>query len=232
MIKLNLFNFLFSIMLFCMKKSFYCLLICAFLVSCASFQKAKIANILHGSKIQFSGIALDSVEVSTELFEHIGTATKSLLPNPQVVVIVQDLARGIISSKLADAYISCDFLTELPVDSDSLFLRNVSAKISLDSLYSLPIYADSAKKLHPGKQNLKLWVKLPIDGRLFKIPELKKISVEGAISVSLKENSEPVQLPLNFEKVFSEEEKKVLFETAREKLLHSLVGDWVKSILP
>ena len=30
----------------------------------------------------------------------------------------------------------------------------------------------------------------------------------------------------------SEEEKKVLFETAREKLLHSLVGDWVKSILP
>ncbi len=78
------------------------------------------------TKFEFSSVYLDSVNVSSDLFEHIGTATKSLLPNPQVVVIVQDLARGIISSKLADAYISCEFLTELPLDADSLFVQNVS----------------------------------------------------------------------------------------------------------
>ncbi len=219
-------------MLVYMKKAIFCFVVCVFLVACASMQKAKIASILTQTKFEFSSVYLDSVNVSPELFEHIGTATKSLLPNPQVVVIVQDLARGIISSKLADAYISCEFLTEIPLDADSLFVQNVSATLLLDSLYEVPIYASSETVLVPGKQSVKLSTKIPVDARLFKIPDLKKIATKGSVSLSFKKNSEPVSLPLDFVKEFSDEEKKVFFETAREKLLHSLVGDWVNSILP
>jgi hypothetical protein len=66
----------------------------SFLASCATMRKLDAASILKKTYIEFQELVLDSVDINPNLFEKAGEAIKSsLLPNPQVVTMVQNLAR-------------------------------------------------------------------------------------------------------------------------------------------
>lgn len=208
------------------------MLVATFFSGCATAQKVKAGKTLSKVKLTLAEAELDSLKGNPELFEKIGTATKSLLPNPQVVVIVQDLARGIINSRLATAYISVKAKATLPEDADTLYIRNVTANLSLDSLYELPIAIADSNILAPGTKSLQFYTELPVDKRLFKIMDVNELHINGTFSVSFEKESELITFDVDEKRAITPEEKKAFVDSAREKLLNALVGDWVNAMLP
>lgn len=204
-------------------------------ISCATTEKIKAAKSLSKVTLNVHDVTLDSLKGNPDLFKQIGTATKSLLPNPQVVIIVQDLARNIINAQLGTAFLAVDLTGELPEGADTLYIRNIQGSLSLDSLYELPFTAADSSMLAPGKNQLHFYTRLPIDRRLFKIFDVAELNIKGSIAVSFDPpgtESSPVSFDFDVTRPVTEDEKKQLVESAREKLLHALVGDWVNSILP
>lgn len=208
----------------------------ALLFGCAAVNKAKAGSALTKVQVELSGAAIDSFETNPELFEKLGTATKNFLPNPQVVVIVQDLARGIINSELGTLHLSIFLDASLPDSSaDTIWIHGAQATLELDSLYKVPISlpkADSLAKIAPGKNEIRLATELPVDSRLFKLLEIQELKIAGSLTVSLEQGGAQSTFEFNKTKQISEEEKSKLVDTARDNLLKALVGDWVESILP
>lgn len=183
--------------------------------------------ILRNTKVEFSELLLDSVDIKPNLFEKAGDAIKSsLLPNPQVVTMVQNLARGIIESELGKANLSA-VLVANSKDEDSLWVRSFTATLSLDSLIELPLTLKDSCVLAPGENKFVLTTQFPLDNRLFKLRDIKKYRVKGLIEVALKSDGQTVPLDFDIEHEIKPEEIKALEDRARETLLNGLVSDWV-----
>lgn len=215
-----------------MKNILILLFLSILFTSCATVNKVKAAKTLSEVKIQFVSASLDSLKGNPDLFEKIGTATKSILPNPQVVIIVQDLARGIINSRLATAYVAINATATLPEGADTLYVRKVSGEFSLDSLYTLPISVNDSIVLASGTQAFKIQTELPIDKRLFSIMDVNELRIKGTIAISFEPESELISFDFDEKHVVTPEEKKTFVDNARDLVLRTLVGDWVNAILP
>lgn len=219
-----------------MKRLLWLLAVFALLFGCAAVNKAKAGSALTKVQLEIAGASIDSFKTNPDLFEKLGTATKNFLPNPQVVVIVQDLARGIISSELGTLHLSIFLNATLPDSStDTIWVHEANATLELDSLYKLPLVlsaADSLQKIAPGKNEVRLKTELPVDSRLFKILDVTELKLTGSLTVSLKQGGAQSTFEFNKTRQISEEEKSKLVETARDNLLKTLVGDWVEAILP
>lgn len=211
----------------------FLLLLSALIFSgCAATRKLDAASILSNTKMEFKELVLDSVEISPNLFEKANDALRSsLLPNPQVVTMVQNLARGIIESELGKADLSVYFKVTSK-DKDSLWVRNFKAVLSLDSIIDLPLTLKDSCILSPGENNMAVVTQFPLDKRLFKLEEVKKYRIKGLLEVALKVDGETVPLEFDIEHEIKPEEIKTLKESARDNLLNGLVSDWVGAFLP
>ena len=175
--------------------------------------------------------------VNPNLFESANTSlVSSLLPNPQVVTLVQNLARGIIEQELGKAYLSAEIIATSK-DKDSLWVRSFTATLSLDTIMELPLTIKDSSVLAPGTNapgtnRFVVTTLFPIDKRLFALRDVTHYRIKGVLQVALKADGETVPLDFDIERKITPEEVRALEDRARETLLNGIVNDWVGAILP
>ena len=214
-------------------KYFLALFISLIFIACSMTNKINIGQELTKIKIENISFALDSLKANPDLFEK-KDISKSILPNPQIVLFMQDLARGIINTKLGNAFLSLHLKTKYNTTDSAkiLFVKKAEATVLLDSLYELPLKITENQTISLKKDTLKVSTILPVDSRLFKILDTDTLYIQGFIDLALDTTSTGARFSLNYKRFISEEEKKLLLEKTKEHLLQSLIGDWVKAILP
>ena len=207
--------------------SFLCL---ALLASCAVTKKITAADILSKTKLEFVALSLDSVNINKDLFPEKGLAS-GLLPNPQVVTMLQNFARGIIEKELGTA--SLDIALSATNESkDTLWIRSFNANITLDTIITLPVTLKDSSQLNPGKNSLSVKTQFPLDRRIFKLPDVRHFKIVGVIEVALDSDGATVPLDFNIERDISDEEMRNIMETVRTSIINGIVNDWVGAILP
>ena len=199
---------------------------------CAMARKLSAADILSKTKFEFQSVAIDSVTIDPNLFEKVaGALAKSILPNPQVVSIVQNLAQGIIETELGKAHLS----TTMQVtsnDEDTLWIVKLDAKLRLDTLMELPLSTKDSCMLVPGVNEITLQTQLPLDKRIFKLNEIRNYGLKGVLDVALEAQGEKVSLDFDISRDITPEEMKALEDKVRQTILNNLIGDWVNAFFP
>lgn len=196
---------------------------------CAMSKKLTAADILSKTKLDFESLALDSATINKDLFPKSSDLVKGLLPNPHVVALVQDFARGILEKEIGKAHLTVG-LVATNQGEDTLWIRNMVANLVLDSLMELPVGLRDTVTLAPGKNNLYLVTDMPIDRRIFGLKDIQIVHIVGHIDVALKAQDEAFTLNFNMDRKISPEEKQALADKARTSVLDNIVSDWVDAI--
>lgn len=204
---------------------------CAFVLNaCSVTRKINAAEILSKTKLEFAALSLDSVIINKDLFPQKGFGG-GFLPNPQVIALVQDFAKGILEKEIGKAGLTAMLIADNQ-STDTLWIKNISATIKLDSILDLPIDLKDTLMLVPGMSKLSIFTQMPIDKRLFKIKDIQSVRMLGKLEVSLEAAGEIVNLDFDINRKISDEEKQALADKARTSVLNSIVNDWVGAILP
>jgi len=199
---------------------------------CATMRKLDAAKILKNTQMEFKDLTLDSVSIDPDLFEKVSDALKkSILPNPQVVLFVQNLARGIIETKLGEANLGAT-IQVTSNNEDSLWIAKLDAKLVLDTLVELPLTLKDSCILAPGANQIMLSTQFPLDKRVFQLAKVNKYSIKGVLVVALDADGEKVPLDFNIERTITPEEIKNFEDNIRQNILNGLIGDWVGALLP
>lgn len=198
--------------------------------ACSVTRKINAAEILSKTKLEFAELSLDSVVINKDLFPQKGLGG-GFLPNPHVIAFVQDFAKGILEKEIGKAGITAALIADNQ-STDTLWIKNVSATLKLDSILDLPIELKDTLMLAPGKSKLSIFTQMPIDKRLFKIKDIQYVRMIGKLNVSLEAAGEIVELDFDIRRNISDEEKQALADKARTSVLNSIVNDWVGAILP
>lgn len=209
---------------------FLILLTFTLLDGCAATRKVNAASILSKTKLEFGNLTLDSVNINKDLFPEKGFMS-GFLPNPQVVTMVQNFARGIIEKELGTASLSAD-LVATNQTKDTLWVRSFTAELTLDTLITLPLALKDSCVLKPGANSLTVTTKFPIDMRLFKLPGVRHFKIKGSLEVALDSDGVSVPLDFNEEKDITDEQMSVIEDKAKTSIINGLVNDWVGAILP
>lgn len=200
------------------------------LAGCSATRKIAAADILSKTKLEFEALSLDSVNINKDLFPEKGLAS-GFLPNPQVVTMLQNFARGIIEKELGTA--SLDIALSATNESkDTLWIRSFNANITLDTIITLPVTLKDSSQLNPGKNSLSVKTQFPLDRRIFKLPDVRHFKIVGVIEVALDSDGATVPLDFNIERDISDEEMRNIMETVRTSIINGIVNDWVGAILP
>lgn len=197
--------------------------------ACSVTRKINAAEILSKTKLEFATLSLDSVAINKDLFPQKGLG--GFLPNPQVIALTQDFARGILEKEIGKAGLTATLIADNQ-STDTLWIKTISATIKLDTILDLPIDLKDTLMLAPGMSKLSIITQMPIDKRLFKIKEIQSIRMLGKMEVSLEADGEIVELDFDINRSISDEEKQDLADRARTSVLNSIVNDWVGAILP
>ena len=200
------------------------------LTSCAATRKIAAADILSKTKIEFESLSLDSVNINRDLFPD-KSVISSLLPNPQVVTLLQNFARGIIEKELGKANIDIA-LSATNGSKDTLWIRSFNADITLDTIITLPVTLKDSSLLNPGKNSLSVKTQFPLDRRIFKLPDVRHFKIVGIIEVALDSDGKTIPLDFNIERDISDEEMNKIMETVRTSIINGIVNNWVGAILP
>lgn len=209
---------------------FFVLLSFVLLDGCAATRKIDAASILSKTKLEIGNVTLDSVNINKDLFPEKGFMS-GFLPNPQVVTMVQNFARGIIEKELGTASLSVD-LVATNQTKDTLWVRTFNAEMTLDSLVTLPLTLKDSCILKPGANSLAVTTKFPIDARLFKLPSVRHFKIKGTLEVALDSAGVSVPLDFNEEKDITDEQMSVIEDKAKTSIINGLVNDWVGALLP
>jgi hypothetical protein len=202
----------------------------AFIFSgCAVTKKLSAADILSKTKLEFVSMTLDSATINKDLFPKSDDLMKGLLPNPHVVALVQDFARGILEKEIGKAHLTVG-LNAKNTGEDTLWIRGLMANLVLDSLMELPVALRDSVKLVPGDNQVNLVTEMPVDRRIFKLMEVNVVHIVGRMDVSLKEQEEAFTLDFDMDRKISQEEKQALADKARTSVLDNIVSDWVGAI--
>jgi len=199
------------------------------LAGCAVTKKLTAADILSKTKLEFESFALDSATINKDLFPKTDNLMSGLLPNPQVVSLVQDFAKGILEKEIGTAHLTVG-LNAKNQGEDTLWIRGFVANLVLDSLMELPVALRDSVTLAPGDNKLFLVTQMPIDRRIFKLGDIQVVHIVGRIDVSLKAQDEAFMLDFDMDRKISHEEKQALADKARTSVLNSIIGDWVDAI--
>lgn len=197
--------------------------------ACAVTRKISAADILSKTKLEFQTLTLDSVSINKDLFPKTGLLAGGFLPNPQVVALVQDFARGILEKELGTIGITAG-VNAKNQGTDTLWIRDLQATLTLDSLMELPIALKDSIKMVPGDNSLAVTTTMPIDRRIFKLKDVSKINMKGVLTVALDMDGEAVPLEFDIDRAVSQEEKTTLMDNARNSILNSIVNGWVGAI--
>lgn len=194
---------------------------------CAVTRKLDAASIMRNMKVDFRQVTLDSVNIRSDLLEQLGGAiVGGLLPNPNVVAFVQNLAKGVINIDLGYAYLGV-VLVVRSSDTDTLWLRDFSANVSLDTLMDLPLELKDSVTLAPGETKVQLTTRFPLDKRIFKLKEITKVSAKGKLVVALGPEGESVPFEFNDSREISHEEMVALEDSVRQSILNNIINNWV-----
>lgn len=199
------------------------------LSGCAVTRKISAAEILSKTKLEFETLSLESVSINKDLFPKKGLLAGGFLPNPQVVALVQDFARGILEKELGTIGISAGVITHNS-GTDTLWIRDLQATLKLDTLMELPIALKDSIKMVPGDSRLTVTTTMPIDKRIFLLKDVSKINMKGVLTVALDVDGEAVPLEFNIDRTVTQEEKTTLMDNARNSILNSVVNGWVGAI--
>lgn len=192
---------------------------------CAVTRKISAAEILSNTKLEFASLSLDSVSINKDLFPKTGIMN-GILPNPQVIALVQDFARGILNKELGYLGLSAEVIANNQ-SKDTLWIRNLQANMKLDSVMELPIALKDSIKMVPGENHIILTTTMPIDKRVFKLQDVSTINMKGVLTVALDVDGTPIPLDFNINRTVTQEEKVMLMDNARNSILKSIINDWV-----
>lgn len=196
---------------------------------CAVTQKLSAADILSKTVLEFDNLSLDSASINKDLFPKSDNLKKSLLPNPHVIALVQDFARGILEKEIGKIHFTAT-LNAKNQGNDTLWIRGLMANLVLDTLMELPVALHDSVKLVPGDNRIVLVTEMPIDRRIFRLMDVNVVRIVGRMDVSLKEQEEAFTLDFDQERKISQEEKQALADKARTSVLDNIVSDWVGAI--
>lgn len=196
---------------------------------CAVTKKLSAADILSKTKLEFDTLSLDSASINKNLFPKSSDLKKGLLPNPHVVALVQDFARGILEKEIGKAYLTVG-LNAKNTGEDTLWIRGLIANLVLDSLMELPVALRDSVKLVPGNNKVILVTEMPIDRRIFGLRDIENVHIVGRMDVSLKAQDEAFTLNFDMDRKITQEEKQALADKARTSVLDNIVSDWVGAI--
>ena len=197
---------------------------------CAMARKLSAADILSKTKVEFYELTLDSVSVNPDIMKQLGGAiVGGLLPNPNVVAFVQNIAKGIIQIDVGNAYLGI-VLDVTNATQDTLWLRDFSANVNLDSLMELPLQLKDSTRLAPGINKVQLSTSFPIDNRIFKLKEITGLNAKGILVVALEQEGESVPFDFNIRHNIPHEELVALEDSLRQSVLNSILSDWVGAI--
>lgn len=196
---------------------------------CAVTQKLSAADILSKTVLEFDNLSLDSASINKDLFPKSDDLKKSLLPNPHVIALVQDFARGILEKEIGKIHFTAT-LNAKNQGNDTLWIRGLMANLVLDTLMELPVALRDSVKLVPGDNRIVLVTEMPIDRRIFWLMDVNIVHIVGRMDVSLKEQEEAFTLDFDQERKISQEEKQALADKARTSVLDNIVSDWVGAI--
>lgn len=192
---------------------------------CAVTRKISAAEILSNTKLEFASLSLDSVSINKDLFPKTGLMN-GILPNPQVIALVQDFARGILEKDLGTLGLSAEVVANNQ-GQDTLWIRDLQASLKLDSIMELPIALKDSVMMVPGENRITLTTTMPIDKRIFRLKDVNLINMKGILTVALDADGEAVPLNFDIDRPISQEEKVALMDNARNTILKSIVNDWV-----
>ena len=197
------------------------------ITNCAVTRKLDAASIMRNMKVDFRQVTLDSVNIRSDLVEQLGGASVGgILPNPNVVAFVQNLAKGIINIDLGYAYLGVVLVVKSS-DTDTLWLRDFAANVSLDTLMDLPLELKDSVTLAPGETKVQLTTRFPLDKRIFKLKEITKVSAKGKLVVALGPEGESVPFDFNDSREISHEEMVALEDSVRQSILNNIINNWV-----
>ena len=199
----------------------------ALMDGCAVTRKIDAASIMRNMKVDFRQFTLDSVEIRPDIVDQLGGAViGGILPNPNVVAFVQNLAKGIVNIDLGYAYLGI-VLDVKNSDVDTLWLRDFAAHVSLDTLMDLPLELKDSVTLIPGENKVRLSTRLPLDKRIFKFKEIAEVKAAGKLVVALGPEGESVSFDFNDSRTISHEEMVAIEDNVRQTILNSILKDWV-----
>lgn len=207
----------------------FCLGILLVVSGCAVTKKLSAADILSKTKLEFESLSLDSAAINKDLFPKSDDLMKGLLPNPHVVALVQDFARGILEKEIGTAYLTVGLVAQNQGE-DTLWVRGLMANLVLDSLMELPVALRDSVKMVPGANKLYLVTEMPIDRRIFSLKDIETVHIVGRMDVALEAQDEAFTLDINMDRKISPEEKQALADKARTSVLDNIVSDWVGAI--
>lgn len=200
-----------------------------FFAGCAAAKKLSAADILSKTKLEFVSMSLDSATINPDLFPKSDDLKKGLLPNPHVIALVQDFARGILEKEIGRAHLTVG-LNAKNTGDDTLWIRGLMANLVLDSLMELPVELLDSVKLVPGDNKVTLVTEMPIDRRIFRLMDVNVVHIVGRMDVALKAQEEAFTLDFDMDRKISQEEKQALADKARTSVLDNIVSDWVGAI--
>ena len=200
-----------------------------FFSGCAAAKKLSAADILSKTKLEFVSMSLDSATINPDLFPKSDDLKKGLLPNPHVIALVQDFARGILEKEIGRAHLTVG-LNAKNTGDDTLWIRGLMANLILDSLMELPVELLDSVKLVPGDNKVTLVTEMPIDRRIFRLMDVNEVHIVGRMDVALKAQEEAFTLDFDMDRKISQEEKQALADKARTSVLDNIVSDWVGAI--
>ncbi|SHL25873.1 hypothetical protein [Fibrobacter sp. UWH6] len=198
------------------------------LFGCAVTRKISAADILSKTKLEFNALTLDSVSINKDLFPKQGLFN-GFLPNPQVVALVQDFAKGKLEKELGTLGLSAEVIAKNQ-GTDTLWIRDLQATLKLDTLMELPISLKDSIKMVPGSNNLTVTTTMPIDRRIFWLKDVSLINMKGVLTVALDVDGESVPLEFDIDRPVSQEEKTALMDNVRNTILNSVVNNWMGAI--
>ena len=198
---------------------------------CTATRKLTAADILSNTELNFDNLILDSATINKDLFPKTDLFSAGILPNPQVVTLVQDFARGILEKEIGRAHLTAE-LTATNKSKDTLWIKNITATLKLDTLMDLPIQLIDSLKMVPGDNKLRILTQFPIDRRIFKLGEFETVKIIGKMTLALAEDGTQFELDFDKGKKFAPEERQALMDNARNAVLNNIVDDWVSAILP
>lgn len=197
---------------------------------CSVVRKMNATKIILDTKMEYKDISLESVSLDPRIQEQVKQGLSGFVPNPQIVLLVQNIARGIINNELGKANLNV-LINAKNNTKDTLWINSVQIDLKLDSLITLPVLVDNSVLL-PGDNEMQLHAAFPLDMRLFQLKDVKTIAVAGVLNVSLEKGGTPVDLDFSIKHTIKPEEVKALENLARERLLQMLVNKWADAIIP
>lgn len=189
---------------------------------CTLSRQLAAADVLKKASIEFESLALDSVSIYSDLFPK----SNGFLPDPQVLVFVQDLSKGILNREVGQLFLTAK-AQATNNHENTISLRSLDAKLRLDSLITLPVNLKDSILLVPGKNSISVKTVMPIDNSLFHLMEVDTLHFSGTLEVSLESDNATVPLEFSLRKHISPEEKKNLQEQAARRVIDMIVDKWL-----